>query len=64
MSTRRGFITLLSGAALTTWPFALRAQQVERMRRIGVLMHGTSDEPESQGREGQGSPDMIFGRHR
>ncbi len=60
---RREAITLVGGAA-AAWSVVARAQQVERMRRIGVLMHGTSDEPESQGREGQGSPDMIFGRHR
>src|SRR5437667_8039594 len=44
---RRGFITLLGGAA-ATWPFAAHAQQPVRMRRIGVLLPATADDPEFQ----------------
>jgi putative tryptophan/tyrosine transport system substrate-binding protein len=43
---RREFITLVGSAV--TWPLTARAQQGERMRRVGVLMNTTPDEPDSR----------------
>jgi putative ABC transport system substrate-binding protein len=43
---RRDFIKAVVGSA-TTWPFAARAQQPERMRRIGVLMNIAESDPQS-----------------
>jgi len=45
---RRAFITLIGAAA--AWPLTARAQQSERMRRIGVLMPSAADDPEFQAR--------------
>ena len=68
MSTRHEFTTLLGGAAAAAWPLAARAQQRERMRRIGVFMPGVADDPENEARnaaflQGLGELGWIVGRN-
>jgi len=46
---RREFIKLVGGAA-AAWPFPALAQQSERMRRVGVLMHTAADDADGQTR--------------
>ena len=63
---RREFITL--GGAAAAWPVAARAQQAERIRRVGVLMNLTADDPEVPGRvaafaQGLGELGWTIGRN-
>jgi putative ABC transport system substrate-binding protein len=46
---RREFITLI-GTAVAAWPLTARAQQPDRMRRIGVLMGLAEDDPDTKAR--------------
>jgi putative ABC transport system substrate-binding protein len=48
---RREFITLIGGAA-AAWPIAARAQQPQRMRRIGIILPAAADDVEYQVRMG------------
>ena len=50
MIRRREFITLVGGAAV--WPLAARAQDRERLRRVGVLLPATADDAGYQARVG------------
>jgi putative ABC transport system substrate-binding protein len=63
---RREFIAYIGGAA--AWPLAAHAQQRERMRRIGVLLPATADDPQRQAwfgafLQGLAQSDWIIGRN-
>jgi len=44
---RREFLTYVGGVAFA-WPLGARAQQADRMRRVGVLLTLSADDPEGQ----------------
>jgi putative ABC transport system substrate-binding protein len=62
MIKRREFVSLL-GSAAVAWPLAARAQQGERMRRIGVLMPYAADNPQGQDRMAAFSRPKGAGNH-
>jgi putative ABC transport system substrate-binding protein len=58
---RREFLAALVSAA--AWPLVPRAQQADRMRRVGILMPLTVDDPYDQARPAflQGLPETVRG---
>jgi hypothetical protein len=62
MIKRREFVSLL-GSAAVAWPLAARAQQSERMRRVGVLMPYAADNPQGQDRMAAFSRPKGAGNH-
>ena len=52
MKRARTFISLLGSAVASGWPLAARAQQPERVRRIGVLLPAAADDAVFQARVG------------
>jgi hypothetical protein len=60
---RREFIAALGSVA--AWPIVVRAQQRERMRRIGMLISFAADDPAAQSGpgaflQGQAPPDLRY----